>query len=176
MKVIHDEALAGDPFHLREHVDQRRAMKVMEEKGRVGEVNGPVLVGEGTSVADLDADLRAKSGGEPPVEIRPGVPDRDRVRVDSDQIERTSEAVSAADQVGQVVPAAAPQVQQAEAVTMLQNRVQEMVRGPVSPEHAVEASKVAEGADEAAIGDREVVHPLVGLQARGQIREGRRTH
>jgi len=86
VEVIHDEPQLRDSLHLFEHANCRGAVNVVEEEGRVDEVDGPGVVGKGLSVPDLDVNLRAEGGRELPVEVRPGVTHGDGVGVNANEV------------------------------------------------------------------------------------------
>ncbi len=176
MKIIHEEAVPGHPLHLRKHLDRRRAVEVVKEQGCVGEVDCPSVVGKGPGIPDLDTDAGPEGGRELSIKIGPGMTNRDGVGVDADEVYGTPEAFAPPGQVEQMVAAPTPYIQQAEAIMSLQNRVEDMIRCPVPSEQPVDASEVAEGPCKTGVRDRKVVHPLLGLQTRREVRAGRKDH
>lgn len=166
VEVVHEKAVPGHPLHLRKHPDRRGAVKVMQKQGRVGDVDGPGIVGKGLGVPDLDTDPVPKTGGQVLVEMGPGMAHRDGVGVNADEVQGAPEALASPGQVDQVVSAPAPHVQQTEAIVVPERRVEGAIRGPVPSEQPVDASEVAEGPRETSVRDRKIIHPLLGFQAR----------
>jgi hypothetical protein len=66
------------------------------------------------------------------------------------------------DEVGEVVSASRSHVQQSKRGLSLQERIEDSGCRAISPEQAIDASNVAEGMTEAVVGNRKVVHPLLG--------------
>ncbi len=166
VEVVYEKAVPGHPLHLREHPDRRGAVKVMQKQGRVGNVDGPGIVGKGLGVPDLDTDPVPKTGGQVLVQMGPGMAHRDGVGVNADEVQGAPEALASPGQVDQVVSAPAPHVQQTEAFVVPERWVEDVIRGPVPSEQPVDASEVAEGPRETSVRDRKIIHPLLGLQAR----------
>ncbi len=158
--------MPGHPLHLREHLDRRGTVKVVQEQGRVGDVDGPVVVGKGLGIPDLDTNPVPEARGKLVVEVGPGMAYRDGVGVNADEVQDAPETLASPDQMRQMVSAPAPHIQQAKAIVAPQHGVKNTVRRPVPSEHPVHPSEVAEGSRETSVGDRKVVHPFLGLQAR----------
>ncbi len=111
VEVVHEKAVPGHPLHLREHLDRRGAVEVMQKQGRVGDVDGPGVVGEGLGIADLDADPVPETWGKVSVEVGSGMAYRDGVGVNADKVQGAPEAFASPGQVDQMVAAPAPDVQ-----------------------------------------------------------------
>ena len=165
VQVVHEKAVPGHPLHFREHPDRRGAVKVMQKQGRVGDVDGPGVVGKGLSIAHLDVDPGPETGSKLAVEMGPGMAYCDGVGVNANEVYGASEALASPGQVDQMVSASTPHIQQAKAIVALQHRVEDAIRCPVPSEQPVNPSEVAEGLRKAGVRDRKVVHPLLGLQA-----------
>lgn len=86
-------------------------MKVMKEQGRMGDVDGPAVVGKGLGIPDFDMDLVPEACGKLMVEVSPGMAYRDGVGVNADKVQDAPEALTSPDQVDQVVSTPAPHIQ-----------------------------------------------------------------
>jgi len=171
VEVVDQQAAPSPPLHLAEEPHSPAAVEVVQEEGRVDDIEGVRFVGERKGVSNLDPNLRSEGRGEGGVEVGAGVTHRDRVGVEPDDLGTASKPDGSTNKVDQVVSTPAAQVQNAEGLVASEKRVQDRVRRSVRAQQAVRPPKVSEGSRQTRIRNREIVHPLLRLHPRRKVRQ-----
>jgi len=160
VQVVHDDAEPAHPIHLPEQSDSSFAVKVVEEEGRVGDVEGIVGVGKGQGISDLDPHLETKSRGEGGVEPGASASHRDGIQVHPDGPDSCPPFGTEAHRVHQVVARARSQVQKVELRVSREQGPDHSAGRPKAAEQSVDPPKVAESSPERLAANVGGVHPL----------------
>ena len=112
VKIVDENSPVGDPAHLDKHTNGLGPMEVVEKQGGVYDVHPAVFEGQGLGVPNLYLNPAAKPRGKGPVKVRPGVADGDGVGINAEEVERTPQLLTPAQEVHQVIATPAPYVDQ----------------------------------------------------------------
>jgi len=164
VEVVNDEAPAGDPLQLREKMNGVFPVKVVEEQGCVHNVNVVVWIRQVSGIPYVHLDLRAAGGSQFSVQVGPRVPHGDRVGIDSDEFCAAPECGGPAGKVDEIVSNSAAHVHDAEVIVALKHRVEKCIGRSVRHEQPIGQSEIPKSTRKSRIGDRKIVHPLLGVQ------------
>jgi hypothetical protein len=120
-------------------------------------------------VLNLDADLRAAGGGKFGVQVGPRMSHRHRVGVDPHEFCLAAEGGGPAGKVDEIVSDSAAHVHDAEVIAASKDRIEKCIGRSVRPEQPIGQSEIPKGTRESRIGDRKIVHPLLGVQPTRQV-------
>lgn len=169
VKVVHQDAQPGDPVHLSEDVDGVGPGEVVEEKRRRRDIKRVGVLGEIEGVAYLDGHATPHASRETMVEIPARVVDRPGVQIDPDDLDAASAPMPEVHEIDETVAAARPDVQNSETPMGDEDRPEHRPRGAIPAEKPVREPQISERNVQPVVGDGQVVHDLVDMDAAGEV-------
>jgi len=144
VEVIHEKPSLGDPLHLGEEVDGLLTVEVMEEECGVDDVHRIIGDGQGQSIANFHSHPRSEGGGHVRIHVRSGMTHRYRIGVEANDLGSAAEPVRPLDQMNEIVPAPASDIEHGKVVVLTKQRIQDGIRRGVRAEQSVDQAQISE--------------------------------